>query len=110
VGPDHAQALAHMVLDMCEYLQNRPPYAGHRIDFRIGIHSGPAVADVIGRKKFQYDLWGDTVNTASHMESHGVGGRIQIFRETYELIKGEFACEPRGKVMVKGKRKWGPGI
>ncbi|MBI5879954.1 MAG: guanylate cyclase [Chloroflexi bacterium] len=101
--PDHAQALARMALDMCAYIQWRPPFAGHAIDFRIGINSGPAVAGVIGRKKFQYDLWGDTVNTASRMESHGTGGRIQISRETYELLKAEFTCEPRGKVLVKGK-------
>jgi guanylate cyclase len=100
---DHAQALARMALDMCEYIQARPPYAGHHIDFRVGINSGPAVAGVIGRKKFQYDLWGDTVNTASRMESHGTGGKIQISRETYQLLKDEFICEPRGKVQVKGK-------
>ena len=101
--PDHAQALARMALDMSRHIQSRPPYAGHTIDFRIGINSGPAVAGVIGRKKFQYDLWGDTVNTASRMESHGTGGRIQITRDTYELIKEEFVCERRGMVMVKGK-------
>jgi len=101
--PDHAQALARMALDMSRHIQSRPPYAGHTIDFRIGINSGPAVAGVIGRKKFQYDLWGDTVNTASRMESHGTGGKIQITRDTYELIKEEFVCERRGMVMVKGK-------
>ncbi len=96
--PDHAQAL-----EMCEYIRHRPPRAGRRIDFRIGINSGPVVAGVIGYKKFQYDLWGDAVNTASRMESQGEAGRIQITRETYELLKDEFICEPRGKVMVKGK-------
>jgi guanylate cyclase len=58
---------------------------------------------VIGRKKFIYDLWGDAVNTASRMESHSAPGKIQITRETYECIKDEFVCEPRGKVQVKGK-------
>ena len=101
--PDHAQALARMALDMSRHIQLRPPYAGHTIDFRIGINSGPAVAGVIGRKKFQYDLWGDTVNTASRMESHGTGGKIQITRDTHELIKDEFICERRGMLMVKGK-------
>ena len=100
---DHAQALAAMALEMCHYIQSRPPYAGHTIDFRIGINSGPVVAGVIGRKKFQYDLWGDTVNTASRMESHGTGGKIQISRESYELIKDEYLCERRGLVLVKGK-------
>jgi guanylate cyclase len=61
------------------------------------------VAGVIGRKKFAYDLWGDAVNTASRMESHGLGGTVQITRDTYEMIKDEFVCEPRGLVKVKGK-------
>ncbi len=61
------------------------------------------VAGVIGRKKFQYDLWGDAVNTASRMESHGTAGKIQITQATYELVKDEFVCEPRGTIPVKGK-------
>ena len=61
------------------------------------------VAGVIGTRKFIYDLWGDAVNTASRMESHGEEGTIQITRSTYELIKDDFVCEPRGKVAVKGK-------
>jgi len=65
--------------------------------------SGPAVAGVIGRAKFQYDVWGDTVNTASRMESHGVPGKIQLSPSTYDLIKDDFLCEPRGLVEVKGK-------
>jgi guanylate cyclase len=101
--PDHAQALAHMALDMSAYIQSRPAVHGKRLDFRIGINSGPVIAGVIGRKKFVYDLWGDPVNTASRMESHGVPGKIQISRETYELLRDEFICEPRGSVMVKGK-------
>jgi guanylate cyclase len=75
----------------------------HKVNFRIGINSGPVVAGVIGRKKFIYDLWGDAVNTASRMESHGAAGKVQITRETYALIKDEFVCEPRGMVNVKGK-------
>ena len=61
------------------------------------------VAGVIGHMKFAYDLWGDAVNTASRMESHGVGGQIQITQSTYDLIKNDFVCEPRGVVNVKGK-------
>ena len=72
------------------------------IVFRLGISSGPAVAGVIGKAKFQYDVWGDTVNTASRMESHGVAGRIQLSASTYELIKDDFVVEPRGVVELKG--------
>jgi guanylate cyclase len=64
--------------------------------------SGPAVAGVIGKAKFQYDVWGDTVNTASRMESHGVPGRIQISQATHHLIRDHFVCEHRGVVDVKG--------
>ena len=101
--PDHAHVLARMALDIQSYIRSDPNCVNRNLDFRIGINSGPVVAGVIGRKKFIYDLWGDAVNTASRMESHGVPGRIQITRETYELIKDEFICEPRGSVMVKGK-------
>jgi len=101
--PDHAQRLARMALDMCAYIERRPPRNGKRLDFRIGINSGPVIAGVIGKRKFVYDLWGDPVNTASRMESNGVPGRIQITQATYELIKDEFLCEPRGKITVKGK-------
>lgn len=101
--PDHAQALARMALDMRAYIQSRPPRNGKQLDFRIGINSGPLIAGVIGKRKFVYDLWGDPVNTASRMESSGVPGKIQITRETYELLKDEFVCEPRGSIMVKGK-------
>jgi class 3 adenylate cyclase len=101
--PDHAQALAHVALDMSEYIHSRPMHREKRVDFRIGINSGPLIAGVIGDKKHQYDLWGDTVNTASRMESSGTAGKIQITRATYELLKDDFVCEPRGKVSVKGK-------
>ena len=101
--PDHAQALARMALDMRDYVQTNPTCVSRQLNFRIGMNSGPVVAGVIGRKKFIYDLWGDAVNTASRMESHGTPGSIQITRETYELIKGEFVCEPRGTIQVKGK-------
>ncbi len=101
--PDHAQALARMALDMRDYIRTNPGCVSRRLNFRIGMSSGPVVAGVIGRKKFIYDLWGDAVNTASRMESHGTPGCIQITRETYELIRAEFVCEPRGTIQVKGK-------
>ena len=100
--PDHAQALARLALDMQAYVSQNE-VQGRRLQFRIGINSGPVVAGVIGRRKFVYDLWGDAVNTASRMESHGAGGIIQITRATYELIQHEFVCEPRGQISVKGK-------
>jgi class 3 adenylate cyclase len=72
---------------------------------RVGIHTGPVVAGIVGVKKFQYDIWGDTVNTASRMENHGEVGKVNISRVTYDLIKNDpqFAFESRDKVSVKGK-------
>jgi guanylate cyclase len=101
--PDHAQALARMALDMRDYISTHTFRDGQRVSFRIGINSGSMIAGVIGRRKFVYDVWGDAVNVASRMESHGVGGAVQITQATYELIKDEFMCEPRGTVNVKGK-------
>ena len=100
---DHAQALASMALEMNRY--SRDGLASERtpLQFRIGMNSGPVVAGVIGYKKFHYDIWGDAVNTASHMESHGEPGRIQIARPIYELLKQDFVCQPRGPIQVKGK-------
>lgn len=100
--PDHANIVTEMALRVRDHVDSHD-FHGHRLRFRIGIHSGPMVAGVIGTRKFIYDLWGDAVNTASRMESHGEEGTIQITRSTYELIKDDFVCEPRGKVAVKGK-------
>ncbi len=101
--PDHARALALLALDMIAAVESTGDCGDMGLELRIGINSGPVVAGVIGRKRFLYDLWGDAVNTASRMESHGTPGRIQITRATYELISDEFECEPRGTVSVKGK-------
>jgi guanylate cyclase len=101
--PDHARALALMALDMLEAMRSADEVAHLGLELRVGINSGPVVAGVIGRKRFLYDLWGDAVNTASRMESHGTPGRIQITRATYELLSDEFELEPRGTIAVKGK-------
>lgn len=102
---DHAQTLGRMALAMREYIHSRPPRSGRRLDFRIGINSGPLVAGVIGTKKFVYDVWGDPVNVAARMESYSIPGKIQIGASTYELIRDEFLCEPRGILELKGKGK-----
>jgi guanylate cyclase len=101
--PDHAQALASMALDMQAAVRSVDEVGHLGLELRIGINSGPVVAGVIGRKRFLYDLWGDAVNTASRMESHGTSGRIQITRATKELLEDEFICEPRGTIALKGK-------
>lgn len=100
---EHAHQIARLALDMAAYIRSLPPQANRQIQFRIGINSGPLVAGVIGKHKFQYDIWGDSVNVASRMESEGVPGKIQISRATYALIKDRFHCEPRGRVRIKGK-------
>jgi adenylate cyclase len=100
---DHAQALVCMALEMRDFIAAHVFINGQQVSFRIGINSGPVIGGVIGKRKFVYDVWGDAVNIASRMESHGTGGTIQITRATYELIKDEFACEPRGTVNIKGK-------
>ena len=101
--PDHATALAGLALDMLDAMRDDKDVAHLGLQLRIGINSGPVVAGVIGRKRFLYDLWGDAVNIASRMESHGTPGRIQISGSTYELVADAFECQPRGPVAVKGK-------
>jgi guanylate cyclase len=100
---DHAAVLVRLALEFQNYIQQHTFNHGIRLQFRLGINSGPVVAGVIGRKKFIYDLWGDTVNTASRMESNGSGGFIQVTESTYALIKDHFVCEPRGVIHIKGK-------
>jgi guanylate cyclase len=101
--PDHASAVAQMALDMLEAVREQGVMGSLGFELRIGINSGPVVAGVIGRKRFLYDLWGDAVNTAGRMQTEGTPGHIQITRATYELLRDEFVCEPRGTVAVKGK-------
>jgi guanylate cyclase len=101
--PDHAQALAAMALDMLEAMRSSDEVGHLGLELRIGISSGPVVAGVIGRKRFLYDLWGDAVNTASRMESHGTPGHIQVTRATADLLEDGFELERRGTIPVKGK-------
>jgi class 3 adenylate cyclase len=102
--PDHARALALMALDMQAAMRSLDGEVGQLgLELRVGINSGPVVAGVIGRKRFLYDLWGDAVNMASRMESHGTPGRIQVTQATYQLLCDEFELERRGTVPIKGK-------
>lgn len=106
---DHAHALAATALKMMKFAQHSDSPLLKNLQLRMGIHSGSVIAGVIGNNKFQFDLWGDTVKTASRMESHGEPNRIQISEQSYELIKGQFYCEPRGEIRIKGKptmRTW----
>jgi adenylate cyclase len=100
---DHAQAIAELALDIQAYCRSHPSVAGSPLQFRVGINSGPLVAGVIGRRKFIYDLWGDTVNTASRMEAHGEPGAIQLTESAYVLLRDDYVCQPHGLVEVKGK-------
>jgi class 3 adenylate cyclase len=99
----HTARVADMALDLATAVARLPAAQATGIEFRVGIHVGPAVAGVIGRRKFIYDVWGDTVNTASRMEAHGVPGRIHVTQVVHDRLDGAFAFEPRGVVDVRGK-------
>lgn len=101
--PDHAQKCILAAKSMIDFLNQRNTRNQIKWKMRIGIHSGPIVAGVVGKKKFAYDLFGDTINTASRIETAGESGRINISTSTYELIKDEFECIHRGKIPAKGK-------
>jgi class 3 adenylate cyclase len=101
--PDHAPRAARMALAMRDATARVSAETGEPLALRIGLHSGPVVAGVIGRRKFAYDMWGDTVNTASRMESHSLPGAIQCTEATAMLLKGAFQLQPRGAMEIKGK-------
>jgi class 3 adenylate cyclase len=102
---DHAEAVAELAMEMQKALAHFNEKTRRDFDIRIGIHTGPVVAGVIGTRKFSYDIWGDSVNTASRMESHGLPGQIQVTDATYELLKDKYVFEQRGLIEVKGKGK-----
>jgi class 3 adenylate cyclase len=102
---DHAEAIADMALDIRGIIRQFERPTGEPLSMRIGIHTGPVVAGIIGKKKFIYDMWGDTVNTASRMESNGVKGEIQASTEVYHKLKEAYIFENRGIIDVKGKGK-----
>ncbi|WP_442923319.1 adenylate/guanylate cyclase domain-containing protein [Microcoleus sp. A2-D3] len=101
--PDHSEAIANMALDMQAYMQDVEIIFGESLQIRIGINTGPVIAGVIGIKKFIYDLWGDAVNVASRMESHGKPGYIQVTDATYLKLQNKYLLEPRGTIEVKGR-------
>jgi guanylate cyclase len=101
--PDHPAVLALLALEMKTCVEDLAAENGHPLAFRIGINAGPVIAGVVGRKKFQYDVWGDTVNIASRMENQGEPGKIQVTQAFYELVKDRFVLEPKGQVAIKGK-------
>lgn len=100
---DSGSAMAEMALDMQDVFGKLSERLGLELTLRIGMDTGPVVAGVIGRHKFTYDLWGDTVNTASRMESHGVAGRIQVSESVHRRLRDQYQFEDRGPIEVKGK-------
>ncbi|MGC2125141.1 MAG: adenylate/guanylate cyclase domain-containing protein [Xanthobacteraceae bacterium] len=102
---DHAQAIARLALAMLDVVSEVSQRHGENLKIRIGIHTGSIVAGVIGMHKFAYDVWGDTVNTASAMESNGIPNEIQVSHASFRYLANDFILEPRGAIEIKGKRR-----
>ena len=98
---DHREIMATMALQMLQGIHRLNEVLGTSLDVRLGLHSGPVIAGIIGTRKFAYDLWGDTVNVASRLESHGVAGRIHVTEATWLALRDRFTFEPRGEVEIK---------
>ncbi len=100
---DHAEAMADMALGMQDEIASLNAERSTSFQMRVGMNSGPVVAGVIGLKKFIYDIWGDTVNIASRMESNGLAGSIHVSEECYQRLRTTYVFEDRGIIQVKGK-------
>lgn len=100
---DHAEVMAELALSMRASIDELSKSRGLPLQIRVGMHVGPVVAGVIGRRKQTYDLWGDTVNTASRLESHGIPGEIQVSEAVYQRLSGRYRLEPRGDIQLKGR-------
>jgi class 3 adenylate cyclase len=99
----HAKNAVAAANDIIDFVAQRKLQVPYGLDIRIGIHSGPLIAGIIGVKKFAYDIWGDTVNTAARMEQNSIPGMINISESTYQLVQDYYPCTYRGKIEVKGK-------
>ena len=103
INKDHAKNAIAASQDILKFIEERKKVSPNALDLRIGIHSGHVIAGIVGVKKFAYDIWGDTVNTAARMEQAGEKGKINISKNTYELVKDNFSTSYRGQISVKGK-------
>ena len=102
--PKHAENVVRAAIDMNRFMQARMEERGEKtFGIRIGVHSGSVVAGIVGVKKFAYDIWGDTVNTAARMEQNSAQGKINISETTFELVKDQFTFEYRGEIAAKNK-------
>ena len=100
---DHAEAVARTAIAMREEVARHAERIDRPLAVRVGINTGSLVTGVIGKRKYAYDLWGDAVNTAARMESHGLAGEIQVTRPTYERLRERYELRPRGTIEIKGK-------